>query len=56
MAIPKTDFIWHNGKTIPWDSATVHVLSHVVNYDVPSAADTSVMQCAGDFWTGWADR
>ena len=32
MAIPKTEFIWHNGKTIPWDSATLHVLSHVVNY------------------------
>src|ERR1700759_1122419 len=32
MAIPKTEFIWHNGKTIPWDQATIHVLSHVVNY------------------------
>src|ERR1700758_852038 len=32
MAIPKTDCIWHNGKTIPWDSATLHILSHVVNY------------------------
>ena len=24
--------IWHNGKLIPWDQATVHVMSHVVNY------------------------
>lgn len=32
MAIPKTEYIWHNGQIIPWDSATVHILSHVVNY------------------------
>lgn len=32
MAIQKTDKIWHNGKLIPWDSAQVHVMSHVVNY------------------------
>jgi branched-chain amino acid aminotransferase len=32
MAIQKTEKIWHNGKFIPWDDATVHVMSHVVNY------------------------
>ena len=32
MAIQKTDKIWHNGKFIPWDEATLHVMSHVVNY------------------------
>jgi branched-chain amino acid aminotransferase len=32
MAIQKTDKIWHNGKLIPWDDATLHVMSHVVNY------------------------
>ncbi len=32
MPIPKTEFIWHNGKLVPWESATIHVLSHVVNY------------------------
>jgi len=32
MAIPKTDKIWHNGKLIDWDDATLHVMSHVVNY------------------------
>jgi len=32
MAIQKTDKIWHNGKFIPWDDATLHVMSHVVNY------------------------
>ncbi len=32
MAIQKTENIWHNGKLIPWDSANVHVMSHVVNY------------------------
>jgi len=24
--------IWHNGKLIAWDDATVHVMAHVVNY------------------------
>lgn len=24
--------IWHNGELIPWDSATIHVCSHVVHY------------------------
>lgn len=32
MAIQKTEKIWHNGKLVPWDDATVHVMSHVVNY------------------------
>ncbi|MGB9072058.1 MAG: branched-chain amino acid transaminase [Terriglobales bacterium] len=32
MAIQKTEKIWHNGKLIAWDDATVHVMSHVVNY------------------------
>jgi branched-chain amino acid aminotransferase len=32
MAIKKSEKIWHNGKLVPWDSATIHVMSHVVNY------------------------
>src|SRR3954465_5152124 len=32
MAIQKTDKIWHNGKLINWDDATLHVMSHVVHY------------------------
>ena len=32
MAIQKTGTIWHNGKFIPWEEATLHVMSHVVNY------------------------
>src|SRR5438067_6462851 len=32
MAIKKTGKVWHNGKLIPWDNATLHVMSHVVNY------------------------
>ncbi|MGD0498036.1 MAG: branched-chain amino acid transaminase [Bryobacteraceae bacterium] len=27
-----TDTIWRNGRFIPWSEATIHVLSHVVNY------------------------
>jgi branched-chain amino acid aminotransferase len=25
-------FVWHNGKVIPWEEATIHVMTHVVNY------------------------
>ncbi len=32
MALKKTEWIWHNGKLIPWDDAQIHVLSHVVSY------------------------
>src|SRR5215468_3869045 len=32
MAIQKTEKIWHNGKMIPWDNATIHVMSHVIHY------------------------
>lgn len=32
MPIQKTDKIWHNGKWINWDDATLHVLAHVVSY------------------------
>jgi branched-chain amino acid aminotransferase len=27
-----TEKIWHNGRFIAWEDATIHVLSHVVNY------------------------
>jgi branched-chain amino acid aminotransferase len=32
MPLQKTENIWHNGKLIPWDKATLHVMSHVVHY------------------------
>src|SRR5258708_38490421 len=32
MGIEKSEFIWHNGKLIPWDDARIHVMSHVVHY------------------------
>jgi len=32
MPIQKLEKIWHNGRLIPWDEATLHVMSHVVNY------------------------
>jgi len=30
--LPATEKIWHNGRFIGWDEATIHVLSHVVSY------------------------
>jgi branched-chain amino acid aminotransferase len=32
MAMKPTSKIWHNGQMIPWEQATIHVLSHVVHY------------------------
>ena len=32
MPIPATKHIWFNGKLIPWENATVHVLSHALHY------------------------
>lgn len=32
MPIPATQYIWFNGKLVPWESATVHVLSHALHY------------------------
>ena len=32
MPIPATQFIWFNGKLVPWASATTHVLSHALHY------------------------
>ena len=32
MSVKKSDKIWHNGKFINWDDATLHVMAHVVHY------------------------
>lgn len=32
MPINKTEKIWHNGRYVAWDDATVHVISHVISY------------------------
>src|ERR1700731_179048 len=32
MPIQPTSNIWYNGKLIPWEQATIHVMSHVVHY------------------------
>jgi branched-chain amino acid aminotransferase len=32
MPIPATKYIWFNGKLVPWEKATVHVLSHAIHY------------------------
>lgn len=32
MALPKSEFIWFNGKFVAWDEAKIHVLSHVLHY------------------------
>src|SRR3954468_4016192 len=32
MPIPATKYIWFNGKLVPWEQATVHVLTHALHY------------------------
>ncbi len=32
MGIQASDTIWHNGELIPWENATVHVLTHALHY------------------------
>jgi len=32
MPLPKSAFIWQNGKLVPWDQATVHVSAHALHY------------------------
>jgi branched-chain amino acid aminotransferase len=32
MAIKHFEKVWHNGRFIPWNEATIHVASHVVSY------------------------
>ena len=32
MPIPATQYIWFNGKLVPWQSATTHVLTHALHY------------------------
>ncbi|MFM7583597.1 MAG: branched chain amino acid aminotransferase, partial [Caldilinea sp.] len=28
----RADYIWMNGKIIPWDEAKVHVFTHALHY------------------------
>ena len=32
MPLQTTKNIWHNGQLIPWENATIHIMSHVVHY------------------------
>jgi len=32
MTIPSVEFIWQDGKLVPWEQAQVHVLTHALHY------------------------
>ncbi len=32
MPIPKSKYIWMDGKFVSWDDAKIHILSHVIHY------------------------
>lgn len=34
VGVKKTDFIWVDGKLVPWDQANVHLLTHSLHYGV----------------------
>ncbi len=42
----KTEFIWFNGKLVPWDEANVHVLTHTLHYGVSSFEGIRSYKCA----------
>ncbi len=41
----KTDFIWFDGKMVPWAEANVHVLSHALHYGTGVFEGIRVYQC-----------
>src|SRR5690606_35029764 len=32
MPLKTSKYIWHDGRMVPWEQATVHVLSHALHY------------------------
>jgi len=32
MSLNRNEWIWHNGKLLPWDQAQVHVMTHALHY------------------------
>ena len=32
MPIKKSEWIWQNGKLVPWDEVRIHIMSHVIHY------------------------
>ena len=32
MPIKTSEWIWHNGKLVPWAEARVHVMTHALHY------------------------
>ena len=47
MSIPKSEWIWHNGRLVKWDDATVHVTNltskNPRGYHISGYADKSVL-------------
>lgn len=44
----KTDFIWFDGKMVPWAEANVHVLSHCLHYGTGVFEGIRTYSCGGD--------
>ncbi|MGI9258361.1 MAG: branched chain amino acid aminotransferase, partial [Gammaproteobacteria bacterium] len=32
MPLKTSQYIWHDGELVPWEEATVHVLTHALHY------------------------
>ncbi len=44
--VQKSEFIWFDGKLVPWDQATVHVLTHTLHYGVGVFEGIRAYKCA----------
>jgi branched-chain amino acid aminotransferase len=44
--VQKSEFIWFDGKLVPWDEANVHVLTHTLHYGVSAFEGIRAYQCA----------
>lgn len=44
--VEKANFIWFDGKMVPWDEARVHVLTHTLHYGLGVFEGIRAYQCA----------
>ena len=45
--VQETEYIWFDGKLVPWAEANVHVLSHVMHYGTGVFEGIRAYECAG---------
>lgn len=43
--VQKSDYIWFDGKLVPWDEANVHVLTHTLHYGMAAFEGIRAYKC-----------